>query len=115
MEVWFAAATVLIPPSVFAALPPRTERWRYARKIYWIVFPIAVGVCVFNLEVVDPAGPAAVYYGAWLVFVLLVTVWAIATGTIRSEWAQYRQELRRAEAAERAAAEPERPRQPWDK
>lgn len=107
-----AFAALVVPPSVFAAFPPRTPRWRTARKVYWIAFPIATAWFAANLALLDPAGPAVLYYGSWLGFVIAASAWAWAGGTIRGEWSLWR-EGRRAGAA--APARVPDPAQPWQK
>ncbi|QJX00132.1 hypothetical protein [Frigoriglobus tundricola] len=116
--MWFAIAMLacFLPPSVLAAVPPRTPVWRRARKWYWITLPLGAAVCGFNAYFIDPAGPAIVFYGAWFIFVLVATGWCLATGVLRTEWSAWREERRR--ALHTATAEPEQQvtvAKPWKK
>ncbi len=116
--MWFVIATLVcfLPPSVLAARPPRTPVWRRARRRYWIALTLGVIVFAFNAYVIDPAGPAVVFYGAWFVFVLVTTVWCWATGILRTECNAWREKCRR--ELHTPKAEPEQQTtvaKPWKK
>jgi hypothetical protein len=48
-----------------------------------IALPIAVGLFVFNLTVLNTAGPAVWYYGMWAAFVVSLAVVCVAAGICR--------------------------------
>lgn len=110
MVAYLAILTAFAVPVWLGLLRPRTERWRRARRRFWRLLPAWAGVAAANVAFVDPAGPAWLYYGAWLVFVVVLALWCIAVGHIRGEWGEWRGRVRR--ERELAARTPD-PEKPW--
>ena len=97
MEAWIAILLCLVPPMVLAALPPRTEKWRRARELFWIATAlviVAIGATVALVEIIGPAafflGPAILWIGTLPANAPALAIWCYAAGTIRSEWSEWR-------------------------
>jgi hypothetical protein len=83
--VWLALLVSLIPPLVLAARRPYTEKWRCARRRFWLTLPVAVALVTASVAFIDFLGPAAIWLGALLALMILAAVLAVALTTIRNE------------------------------
>jgi hypothetical protein len=104
VEALLAILLAFLPPCVMAAFPPRTEKWRRARKLFWIATALGIitlAATVVVIEVIGRAafflGPAILWIGALLINATALAVWCYAVGTIRSEWSEWRKHKKRHE------------------
>lgn len=85
MFAWLPLLVPLIPLLVLAARSPHTEKWRRARKRFWIILPITVALAAASVAFIDFLGPAAIWLGALLALLILAAVMGVALATIRNE------------------------------
>lgn len=88
--MWLLALLAVLPPFVLAALPPRTEKWRRARKMFWIASGLLVALGAAGLAFVNPLGPAAIWMGTLFALVTALAFWLLAVETIRTERGAWR-------------------------
>jgi uncharacterized membrane protein YdcZ (DUF606 family) len=75
----------ILPPLVLAALPPRTEKWRRARKLFWIASALAGAIVAVWIAFIKPLGPAGLWMGALFGLAVMAAICIHAIETIRSE------------------------------
>jgi hypothetical protein len=85
VEAWLALLLPLIPPLVLAARRPHTEKWRRARKRFWITLPFGIAIAAASLAFINFLGPAAIWLGALLTLMILAVIMGVALATIRNE------------------------------
>ena len=85
MFPWVAILIPLVPPLVLAARRPSTEKWRRARKRFWLTLPLTVAIAATSVAFIDFLGPAIIWLGALLALTLLAAILNVALATIRNE------------------------------
>ncbi|MBN9117696.1 MAG: hypothetical protein J0I06_00745 [Planctomycetes bacterium] len=99
MEAWLAILIGVLPPLTLAALPPRTEKWRRARKRFWRLLPLAVTIGATGIVFINPLGPAIVVFGTLFVFTVVLGFMWHALGTVRTERSGWREQCKGKETA----------------
>lgn len=107
MVAYLAILTAALPLMAFALFPPKTARWRSGRRLFWASSALALLSVGVNVAFVDPAGPAPLFYAAWLVFVVFLAGVCYGAAIVRGEWSEWRRIGR--ERAERVTD----PSKPW--
>jgi hypothetical protein len=100
---WVVILACVLLLMVFATFPPRTEKWRRARKRFWRMSALAAILVAINGYLLDAFGtadtfvPGAVWLGALFVLAVVTAVWLHAAQMIHQERSQWRrnQELER--------------------
>jgi hypothetical protein len=86
---WIAILLPLIPPLVLAARRPHTEKWRRARKRFWLTLPLGIAIAVASVAFINFLGPPIIWLSALLALLIVAAVLGTALATIRNERSEW--------------------------